>query len=184
MLQIPAQLTNQFTTYIGQQDRTVPIPDSLLNQLTTQLQRVIALHEEDCRSGYSGVFLPNLLEVKYKNAARELVWQWFFPAKQLTIVEKNSVQRRYHVHDSLLQKSLRTAVKKANITKRVTSHTFRHYIESGIMGSNAAKIRYIGANPRNTLHNKGCSAYLKTRKSDSYMYQLHCNRETIEVHQD
>lgn len=58
----------------GKKDRTVPIPDSLLNQLSTQLQRVISLHEEDCRYGYSGVFLPNQLEVKYKNAARELIW--------------------------------------------------------------------------------------------------------------
>lgn len=70
----------------GKKDRTVPIPDSLLNQLSTQRQRVIALHEENCRLEYSGVFLPNQLEVKYINAARELVWQWFFPAKQLTIV--------------------------------------------------------------------------------------------------
>lgn len=120
----------------GKKDRTVPIPDSLLNQLTTQLQRVIALHEEDCRSGYSGVFLPNQLEAKYKNAARELVWQWFFPAKQLTTVEKSSEQRRYHVHESLLQKSLRTAVKKANIPKRVTSHTFRHSFASHLLQAN------------------------------------------------
>lgn len=120
----------------GKKDRTVPIPDSLINQLTTQLQRVITLHEEDCRSGYSGVFLPNQLEVKYKNAARELVWQWFFPAKQLTIVDKNSEQRRYHVHESLLQKALRTAVKKANIPKRVTSHTFRHSFASHLLQAN------------------------------------------------
>ncbi len=59
----------------GKKDRTVPITDSLLNQLTAQLQRVITLHEEYCQSGYSGVFLPNQLEVKYKNALRELVWQ-------------------------------------------------------------------------------------------------------------
>ena len=113
----------------GKKDRTVPIPDILLSQLKTQLESAIALHERDCQGGYSGVFLPNQLEVKYKNAARELVWQWFFPAKQLTVVENNNELRRYHVHESLLQKALRTAVKKARIPKRFTSHTFRHSFE-------------------------------------------------------
>ena len=120
----------------GKKDRTVPIPDALLNQLEIQLQRVISLREEDCRSGYSGVFLPNQLETKYKNAARELVWQWFFPAKKLTTIEKSGEQRRYHVHESLLQKSLRTAVKKAHIPKRVTSHTFRHSFASHLLQAN------------------------------------------------
>ncbi|WP_240194608.1 tyrosine-type recombinase/integrase, partial [Desulfopila inferna] len=79
---------------------------------------------------------PNQLEVKYKNAARELVWQWFFPAKQLTVVENNNELRRYHVHESLLQKALRTAVKKAKIPKRVTSHTFRHSFASHLLQAN------------------------------------------------
>ncbi len=120
----------------GKKHRTVPIPDILLTKLKTQLDSVITVHENDCRSGYSGVFLPNQLEVKYKNAAKELVWQWFFPAQQLTFVEKSGEQRRYHVHESLLQKSLRTAVKKAHIPKRVTSHTFRHSFASHLLQAN------------------------------------------------
>jgi integron integrase len=120
----------------GKKDRTVPIPDTLLDQLKTQLDRVITLHEIDCRAGYSGVFLPNQLESKYKNAARKLVWQWFFPAKQLTAVEKNNEQRRYHIHESLLQEALRTAVKKTKIPKRVTSHTFRHSFASHLLQAN------------------------------------------------
>ncbi|MFV0439557.1 MAG: integron integrase [Desulfopila sp.] len=120
----------------GKKDRTLPIPESLRHQLTTQLDRVITLHERDCLAGYSGVFLPDRLEVKYKNAARELAWQWFFPAKQLTLVKKDNEQRRYHVHESLLQKSLKTAVKKARISKRVTSHTFRHSFASHLLQAN------------------------------------------------
>lgn len=120
----------------GKKDRTVPIPESLESQLKIQLQRVIVLHEQDCRSGYTGVFLPSQLERKYKNAARELVWQWFFPAKKLTSVDDGREQRRYHVHESLLQKALRTGVKRANIPKRVTSHTFRHSFASHLLQAN------------------------------------------------
>jgi integrase len=86
--------------------------------------------------GYSGVFLPNQLEEKYKNAARELAWQWFFPSKQLTFDKKNNEQRRYHVHESLLQKSLGTAVKKSKVLKRVTSHTFRYSFASYLLQAN------------------------------------------------
>lgn len=44
------------------------------------------LHQEDLEWGYSGYFLFDLIERKYKNAARKLEWQWFFPAKTLIFV--------------------------------------------------------------------------------------------------
>lgn len=120
----------------GQKDRVVPIPEALMDELNDHLQGVIDLQERDCRDGYDGVFLYGLLEKKYKNAARELVWQWFFPAKGLTEVPKNKERRRYHVHETSLQKALRKAVKKAQIPKRVTSHTFRHSFASHLLLAN------------------------------------------------
>jgi site-specific recombinase XerD len=39
---------------------------------------------------------------------------------------KRSKWRRYHLHDSHVQDALYQAVRKARLTKRVTSHTFRH----------------------------------------------------------
>jgi len=120
----------------GQKDRTVPIPKALMGELKAQLQQVIELHERDCQAGFDGVFLYGLLEKKYKKAARELIWQWFFPARELTLVPENKERRRYHVHETSLQKALRKAVKKAKITKRVTSHTFRHSFASHLLQAN------------------------------------------------
>jgi hypothetical protein len=37
------------------------------------------LHAQDLAAAYAAVFLPRQLEKKYKNAAREFIWQWFFP---------------------------------------------------------------------------------------------------------
>lgn len=78
----------------GQKDRTVPLPESLLPDLKKQFAAVASLHQRDCDAGYSGVFLFSLLEKKYKNAAKELVWQWFFPAKELTLVPETQERRR------------------------------------------------------------------------------------------
>jgi integron integrase len=120
----------------GQKDRTVPLPQSIMPELLAQIERLKELHTRDLAAGYSGVFLDHLLEKKYKNAARELIWQWFFPQKTLTLVEGTNEKRRYHIHESHVQKVIRAAVFKAKLTKRVSSHTFRHYAEFQIMPSN------------------------------------------------
>ena len=85
------------------------------------------------RSYYAGAFLFDLLEKKYKNAARELIWQWFFPAKTLTFVPETSEYRRYHLHETHVQKAIRRAVRKAKICKRATAHTFRHSFASHLL---------------------------------------------------
>ena len=45
-------------------------------------------------------------------------------------------KRRYHLHESLLQKALKKAVQKAQLIKRVTSHTFRHSYATHLLEAN------------------------------------------------
>lgn len=94
--------------------------------MQAQLDAVKRRHDEDLAAGFAGVFLDDQLEKKYPRAAKELVWQWFIPQESLTFVAETKELRRYHLHDSHVQNALYEAVRKAKLTKRVTSHTFRH----------------------------------------------------------
>jgi len=119
----------------GKKDRTVPIPDSIVPDLQKQLQKVVVIHEADLKVKYSGTFLPDQLGNKYKNAAKEFIWQWFFPAQSLTSLTNSEEKKRYHIHESVVQKAIKKAVSFSHITKRATAHTFRHNPEYRIMPS-------------------------------------------------
>lgn len=120
----------------GKKDRTVPLPEKILQQLKEHLERVKKLHTKDLKAGYNGAFIMNALEKKYKNVSKELVWQWFFPAKQLTHVPKTNEYRRYHLHETHVQKAIKKAVRTAQITKRASAHTFRHSFASHLLQAN------------------------------------------------
>lgn len=120
----------------GQKDRTVPLPKAILPAMRVQIDALKILHQRDLTRKYAGVFLMNALDKRYPNAAREFVWQWVFPAKDLTRVPETGEYRRYHLHETQVQKAIRKAVVEAQLCKRATAHTFRHSFASHLLGAN------------------------------------------------
>ncbi len=120
----------------GKKARTVPIPQTIMHELLEQMERIKTLHDEDLKVGYAGVFLDDALEKKYRNASKDFIWQWFFPQQTLTLLQERKELRRYHLTDKDVQEPLYRAVRKAKLTKRVSSHTFRHSFATHLLQAN------------------------------------------------
>ena len=120
----------------GQKDRTVPLPLALVPELHEQLNRVAQVHESDLAAGYAGTFLPTALEDKYPRAAKEPGWQWLFPAMNLTKVPATQEYRRAHLHESLMQRAIKDAVRRSRMLKRASAHTLRHSFASHLLQAN------------------------------------------------
>jgi len=110
----------------GKKDRITVLPEKLKEKLELHLEKVEKLHKKDLEEGYGTVHLPDALEKKYRNASRELGWQYIFPASQISFDERTGKSRRHHVDESVLQKAVKEAIKKAGIRKQGSCHTFRH----------------------------------------------------------
>ncbi|MCK5679891.1 tyrosine-type recombinase/integrase, partial [bacterium] len=90
------------------------------------MNKVKALRKQDLAEGFGAVYIPTALERKYKNAEKEIGWQYVFSGKKRPIDPRTEEERRHHVIESGLQKAVKTAARKAEIDKRVTCHARRH----------------------------------------------------------
>src|SRR5439155_10128410 len=80
----------------------------------------------DLKNGLGRVALPNALDRKYPNAGKEWVWQWVFPAPKHFTDRQTGEKRRHHLHESVIQRAVKEAVRKAGISKPASCHTLRH----------------------------------------------------------
>jgi integron integrase len=109
----------------GAKDRVTMLPEAAAAELQRHLERVRRLHQRDLALGGGKAPLPDAYERKAPGAAKDWVWQYVFPAVRRYLHHAGDY-RRHHLHESLIQRAVRSAAVDAGIPKRVTCHSLRH----------------------------------------------------------
>ena len=110
----------------GDKDRVTMLPEIIVGELKTHINKVKLIHKKDLEAGAGEVWLPNALAVKYPASAKEFAWQYLFPSKDLSMDPRSGKIRRHHVSDMMIQRAVKNAVSKADISKHASVHTLRH----------------------------------------------------------
>src|SRR6185369_13041451 len=95
----------------GEKHRVTMLPKALKHHLKLQVDAVQKLHKSDLERGHGDVHLPYALERKYRNASKEFIWQYVFPAEKLSVDPRTGRTGRHHVAEQNVQRAVKDALR-------------------------------------------------------------------------
>ena len=111
------------------------MPKIIIKDIRLQIEKVKLLHQQDSAEGFGNTILPDALQAKFKNASRELGWQFLFPSTKRSADPRTGLVVRYHLHDTLIQRAVREAVVQSGVQKKGSCHSFRHSFATHMLES-------------------------------------------------
>jgi integrase len=102
------------------------LPQFIGERIRAQMLQVRRLHRRDVANGGGWVELPAALSRKAPQSGKTLMWQWLFPARRPYVHRETGQRRRHHLHETVVQRAIRSAVLAAGLPKQASSHTLRH----------------------------------------------------------
>lgn len=110
----------------GGKSRIVPMPKSLVGELSELVRQRERIHEQDLKDGFGWVHMPGLLDQKYPEAPISIGWQYLFCSNRVSTDPRTGKIGRHHIFDVTLQRAFAESKRQLGIKRRYTIHSLRH----------------------------------------------------------
>jgi len=127
----------------GGKHRRVTLAKELVKPLKDQISVAKSYFQKDMENAdYQGVWLPYALAKKFPNAPKEFNWHYIFPSIYLSCDPQSHKLRRHHIHETNIQKAVKTTSNQLAFEKNITCHTLRHSFATHLL-QRGADIRTV-----------------------------------------